>query len=169
MIFRVVKSFWNLILFYILAYVIAVLSANIIGDAINVFVFEHTKLYHNLSAFGEDFILAFTNETQRFLIFFAVIVLIYSSIMAKHQCTAVGKNIDDIIYKVPRKIVNFIVNFKKPTWFWLLCWVTAFIPIIVLLGLWIVLRIALFVITIVLSPIVFPVSQILLAVNGAIK
>lgn len=177
MILRIIKSAWNLILFYILAYIIATKASNSIGAIVNngSFVFEHTNLYNQLqSIFGSELTVLFEKSFLfdakiRFFIFFGMIVFFYSSIMAKHQRSITNKNVYTIIYSTPKSYINKIIGFNKTGWFWLICFFTNFIPILLPLAVWLIARIALGLFAFVVSPIIYPVSHVLLAINGTIK
>ena len=173
MIMRIIKSVWNILLFYVLAYAVATTATNAISVIANNdrFMIEYTRMYSQLEPEVLDFILKyfFFNERIRFFFFLGIMVFLYSSIMAKHQRTITRQKVHDVVYRKPKRYINKVMEFRKPGWFWFLCLITNFMPILIPLAIWIIARIVLGLFAFIVSPILYPVSHVLLAINGTVK
>ena len=109
----------------------------------------------------------FYDTTTRYIVVFALVIIPYCCISMKtlnENGRAVKYGfLDDVAYYIDR-----VIAFEKPVWFWGLCFFTSFVPILVPLALWIVLRLIYFILYIVCSPVIYVVTQVVYAVKGSV-
>ncbi len=108
------------------------------------------------------------NETVRIIVIALLVVSPYCHYINERAYAPNGISAYwNTIGKV-RMGIDKVIKFSKPGWFWALCFFTSFLPILIPLVIWIILRLAFFLISMAIEPILYLITQISYTYKGSI-
>ena len=109
----------------------------------------------------------FYDTTARYIVILTLVLVPYCMI-SLNTANENGRIIKYGVLDNIKEGIGKIILFEKPEWFWGLCLITGFAPIIVPFAIWLVLIIIYHAVVIVLSPIIYIITQFVYAVKGSV-
>ncbi|MBO7293384.1 MAG: hypothetical protein J6V07_05560 [Clostridia bacterium] len=175
MIGRIISTTASILLFFALV----ILAATTVSTAFDVvaldFSFEESILYteeieglgYTLSSLFERF---FFEEEFRFTVLFLLFLLPFSHSMVWNQRGNGGRyTFARIFFTKLRGYAKLVIGFPKPGFFWVICIFTNFLPILIPLAVYLLVRALILLLEYLTAPILYPITQIQLAVQGYVS
>ena len=110
----------------------------------------------------------FYDTTARYVVILMLVLVPYCMI----SLNTANENGHIIKYGVLGKIkegIGKIISFEKPDWFWGLCLITGFTPILVPFVIWLVLVLIYDILVVLISPVIYVITQLVYAVKGSVS